>query len=68
MSVFNGTPPRIASYQGEKAEIEAVAKWLRDGIHQDKIHPHEMGTFVRSDKELHRAKAAADEWGSCQEF
>jgi superfamily I DNA/RNA helicase len=61
MSVFNGPPPQIASYKNERAEIAAVANWLRQRIEQDKVHPHEIGIFVRGDTELHRAKAAADE-------
>jgi superfamily I DNA/RNA helicase len=57
VSVFNGPAPRIASYKDEAAEIAAVADWLKALIAEG-YAPHEMGVFVRSEAQAHRAVAA----------
>ena len=58
VSAFNGEPPAIRLFKTEQEESEAVAAWLqerRDGG----ADADEIGLFVRSAKELDRARAAA---------
>lgn len=62
-SVFNGPPPKIAICQDTAAETEAIANWLKHRIDKDKIHPQEIGIFVRTASQLERAKAAAAQAG-----
>ncbi len=62
ISVFNGPQPIITEYATPEKEMEAVSKWLTDRIGEG-IKPHEMGVFVRSDKELTRAQAAVEQAG-----
>ena len=57
VSVFNGPAPLIASYKDEAAEIAAVADWLK-ALSMEGYAPHEMGVFVRSEAQAHRAIAA----------
>jgi superfamily I DNA/RNA helicase len=57
VSVFNGPAPLIQSYKDEAAEIAAVADWLKALIAVG-YAPHEMGVFVRSEAQVHRAIAA----------
>jgi superfamily I DNA/RNA helicase len=57
VSVFNGPPPTIASFESEDAEIAAVAKWLTERSGEG-VLPHEFGIFVRSEAQLDRARAA----------
>ena len=57
VSAFNGAPPEIARFESEDKEVNAVAAWLqkrRDGG----VGAQEIGVFVRSSKELDRARAA----------
>lgn len=62
VSVFNGPPPSIQLAKDERGEITAVAGWLEKQV-QSGVQPHEVGLFVRSSGQLHRAKAAAEEAG-----
>ena len=57
VSAFNGEPPEIARFDSEEAEIEAVAAWLQQRRDED-MEAREIGVFVRSSKELDRARAA----------
>lgn len=57
VSVFNGPPPTIRVFKNQDEEIDAVAAWLAD-LGKYGLLPHEIGVFVRSDNQLHRAKAA----------
>ena len=57
VSAFNGEPPEIARYESEDEEIEAVATWLQNRRDED-VEAQEIGVFVRSSKELNRARAA----------
>jgi superfamily I DNA/RNA helicase/mRNA-degrading endonuclease RelE of RelBE toxin-antitoxin system len=57
VSVFNGPPPVILTLGTPEEEIKAVAEWLSSHAAEG-IKPHEIGVFVRSDRELDRAKAA----------
>jgi len=58
ISIFNGPPPVIGTFDDEKKECQAVAAWLTEQI-QAGILPHECGLFVRSAAEIDRAKAVA---------
>ncbi|WP_172822305.1 UvrD-helicase domain-containing protein, partial [Magnetospirillum moscoviense] len=57
VSVFDGPVPRVAVCDDEDAEIREVSSWLMDLI-EDGVVPDEIGVFVRSDRELRRARAA----------
>ena len=57
ISAFNGEPPRIHLFQTKQEEGVAVATWLRE--HRDSgVGAREMAIFVRSVKELDRARRA----------
>lgn len=62
VSVFNGPIPEIRKLVDKEAEIKTVGQWLttRKG---EGINPHEIGIFVRSERELERAVAAVEEAG-----
>ena len=57
VSVFNGPDPTVRTFEDKDAEAEAVANWVREAI-DDGIEPDEVGIFVRSNKEIPRARAA----------
>lgn len=57
VSVFEGIPPVIQSCENEEEEISLVAKHLQSLV-QKSLSLHEIGIFVRSKNELHRAIAA----------
>jgi hypothetical protein len=57
ISVFNGPPPKILTFSDEVKEQQAAADWLTGQI-EDSILAHELGVFVRSEKQFHRAEAA----------
>jgi mRNA-degrading endonuclease RelE of RelBE toxin-antitoxin system len=59
VSVFNGPKPVIESLETPDEEIQVVAEWLRERI-DGGFMPHEIGVFVRSTREIDRAKKAAD--------
>ncbi len=60
ISVFNGPPPVISVLQSVEKEIAAVAHWLSARL-EDGMQLHEIGVFVRSQKELNRAVKAVRE-------
>ncbi len=62
ISVFNGPQPLIVAYATPEEEIEAVGKWLAERIGEG-TNPHEVGVFLRSAKELARARAAVEKAG-----
>jgi UvrD/REP helicase N-terminal domain/UvrD-like helicase C-terminal domain len=62
VSVFNGPPPVIRTFQTEADEIAAVGGWIAETV-QSGVQPHEFGVFVRSVAQLERAQAAAREAG-----
>ncbi|MGQ0525250.1 MAG: UvrD-helicase domain-containing protein [Betaproteobacteria bacterium] len=62
VSVFNGPPPAIRTFDNSEAEIAAVGIWLSDRG-KDGVLPHEIGVFVRSEKELERSRAAVAQAG-----
>ena len=59
VSVFNGPKPLIVSQDTPDEEIDVVSKWLRERIDEG-FMPHEVGVFVRSTRELDRAKRAVE--------
>jgi len=61
--VFNGAPPEIHVLKSQAEEIAAVAAWLKNRI-PDGVSAHKIGVFVRSNGELERAKAAAEQAGT----
>jgi mRNA-degrading endonuclease RelE of RelBE toxin-antitoxin system len=62
VSVFNGQPPAIVSFNDEDEEAKAIGEWI---VEQAKagISPHEIGVFVRSVAQLGRAQDAANNSG-----
>ena len=55
ISAFNGEPPAIHLFETEQEEGAAIATWLRE--HRDSgVGAREMAIFVRSAKELDRAR------------
>ena len=62
VSAFNGDPPAIHLFETEQEESAAVATWLRE--RQDSgVAAREMAIFVRSGKELDRARRAVRDAG-----
>lgn len=57
VSVFNGPPPTILSCANEAEEIKSVGEWIAEKL-KSGVLPHELALFVRSEKQLDRAKAA----------
>jgi superfamily I DNA/RNA helicase len=62
ISVFNGLPPEIRSLKSESEEIESVGTWIAERT-KTGVLPHELGVFVRSEKQLDRSRAAVKEAG-----
>lgn len=58
ISVLNGPPPSLQTFVDAAEEGSAVAAWLA-ARRAEGIEAHELGIFVRSSRELERAKAAA---------
>jgi superfamily I DNA/RNA helicase len=58
ISVFEGPPPSVRVCEDKDTEIIEVSNWIRDRIAQGFL-PDEMGIFVRSEKQIMRAKKAA---------
>lgn len=59
ISVFNGPTPSVQVFDDEKAEISAVADWLKQVVERG-VKPHEIGVFVRSENEIKRADTAIE--------
>src|SRR5215813_476821 len=58
MSVFNGGPaPAIETFDDPEQESEAVGAWISGQVEHG-VLPHEIGVFVRSSRELRRARNA----------
>lgn len=56
-SVFNGPDPAIRVFESREAEAGAVGKWLAARV-AGGLKPEELAVFVRSPKEVERARAA----------
>jgi mRNA-degrading endonuclease RelE of RelBE toxin-antitoxin system len=59
ISVFNGPPPTIKTFESVEVESKNVGEWLKTRS-QEGLLPHEMAIFVRSAAQLDRARAAAE--------
>ncbi len=57
VSVFNGPPPTILTLKSEAEEINAVGTWMTERA-MSGVTSHEFGVFVRSEKQMDRARAA----------
>jgi mRNA-degrading endonuclease RelE of RelBE toxin-antitoxin system len=57
VSAFNGPEPTIIVLDTEKAECDAVSRWMAERMAEG-IAPHETGVFVRMAVQLPRAQAA----------
>jgi superfamily I DNA/RNA helicase len=55
ISVFNGLEPTIRIFSDPDQERVGVAGWISDHL-EDGMEPHEIGVFVRSERELKRAR------------
>ena len=62
VSVFNGPSPLVKIFNGEEEETEFIARWIKRMSVQG-ILPEEIGVFVRSESEIPRAIAVAEEAG-----
>jgi superfamily I DNA/RNA helicase len=62
VSVFNGPAPAIQIFDSAEEEAEAVSAWISARIEMG-IVPHEIGLFVRSNRELRRARAVVKRAG-----
>ncbi|MCQ0987160.1 3'-5' exonuclease [Jiella marina] len=62
VSVFDGPEPQLFLAKDEEAETKAAAAFLKAAT-ADGIAPGEIGLFVRSEKELARARACAEAGG-----
>jgi hypothetical protein len=57
VSVFNGPAPAIETFDDPEQESEAVGAWITARVEHG-VQPHEIGVFVRSTRELRRARNA----------
>jgi len=57
ISVFNGPEPTVMECNRPEEETELVGQWILDRV-EDRVAPHEIGVFVRSEAELDRGRAA----------
>ena len=62
VSVFNGPAPEIETFDDPEQEAEAVGEWIKARVEQG-AQPHEIGVFVRSSRELRRARNAVKRAG-----
>lgn len=62
ISVFNGPPPEVQTFESPGDEISFVAGWLRRRIAEG-MKPHEIAVFVRSINQTLRALKAVSQAG-----
>ncbi|MCL6528282.1 MAG: UvrD-helicase domain-containing protein, partial [Thermaceae bacterium] len=62
ISIFDGPDPELRSFDSEAEEIRAVGEWFRK-LTSYGLKPGEFGVFVRSTRELPRAKRAVEDAG-----
>jgi superfamily I DNA/RNA helicase len=55
VSVFNGPAPTIETFDDPEQEAEAVGVWIAHRVREG-VEPHEIGVFVRSPREMRRAR------------
>ncbi len=63
VSVFDGPQPVIETFDSHDDEIERIAEWLRELFNKGVV-PDEIGIFVRSEKEIDRARQAVAQSGT----
>ena len=61
-SVFNGPEPDVRHAEDVEAEATIVSEWL-SSLLEDGVPPQEIGIIVRSDAQVPRAVAAAEQAG-----
>jgi hypothetical protein len=59
VSVFNGPPPTIASFDTTASETKAVSNWLLEQLASG-VSAHEIGVIVRSQAQIERARQAVE--------
>lgn len=64
VSVFNGPPPVVRVFDDKDEESEAVGDWIAERIDTQRLLPHEIGVFVRSEAQIERARAAVERAGA----
>jgi superfamily I DNA/RNA helicase len=62
ISVFDGPPPAVQTFPSEDAEAGADAAWIRARLAEGYL-PDEIGVFVLSEAQLHRARTAITQAG-----
>lgn len=62
VSLFNGPNPAVRLAEDQASEAKQVAEWLQDLV-DDGLPREEIGIFVRSDRELSRARDVANAIG-----
>jgi superfamily I DNA/RNA helicase len=62
VSVFNGRAPEIETFDDPEQEAESVGAWISRRVEKG-VQPHEIGVFVRSTRELRRARDAVKRAG-----
>jgi len=62
VSVFNGAEPSITRWPSQDVEQAEVGRWLEQRINEG-VQAQEIGVFVRSSRELERARAAVTHAG-----
>lgn len=62
VSVFNGPEPVVRIFEDSEAELKGLVEWINTTV-ADGVDPDEIGLFVRSNKELPRARAAVKNAG-----
>ena len=65
VSVFNGPDPELHTYPSSEAECDGVVDWIKART-DDGVSPSEIGIFVRSKDQLHRARNAVKAAGHQQ--
>jgi superfamily I DNA/RNA helicase len=62
VSVFNGPPPTVVTFDSADEEASHVGEWLREKLAAG-VRPEELAVFVRSEAELPRAQKAVGSAG-----
>ncbi len=57
VSVFNGPPPKVQTFDSEIGESEAVGNWISQRLAEG-VPPQAVGVIVRADEQMPRARAA----------
>lgn len=57
VSVFNGPPPQVQTFDSEIEESEAIGNWISERLAEG-VPPQAIGVIVRADEQVPRARAA----------